>query len=107
MQVTYDDKSNALPTSNPRRIFHDTDANELKNAINRNDHARGDWAGTTTLPSAGGTFTGGAPALGNRWRLTNQLAIGGNVYPAKTIIEAAVDNPGQTIANWIFYAVQL
>ena len=71
--------------------------------------ARGDWAGTTTLPDEGnnGTLADGVPAAGNRWRLTATLAIGGNVYAPGTVIEAAIDTPGQTLTNWIFYAVQL
>jgi hypothetical protein len=71
------------------------------------NHARGDWAGTTALPATGGTLTSGAPQQGNRWRLTGTLSIGGNIYQPGTMIEAAVDTPGQTLTNWIFYAVQL
>jgi hypothetical protein len=36
-QITYDDKSNSLPTSNPRRLFRAIDANEVKNVVNTND----------------------------------------------------------------------
>ena len=68
---------------------------------------RGDWAGTTTLPTTGGTFTGGVPGAGNEWRLTNQLVIGGNVYPAGTIIKAMANTPGQTLTNWAFISTQL
>lgn len=106
MQIGYSDKDNSLPTSDPKRLWRDLDANEVKTVVNRNDHARGDWAGTTALPTTGGTYTAGAPAQGNRWRLTNTLSIGGNVYAPGTVIEAATDGPGQTIANWIFYATQ-
>lgn len=34
--ITYEDKDNSLPTSNPRRLFRDIDANEIKDAINTN-----------------------------------------------------------------------
>ena len=68
---------------------------------------RGDYAGGTAFPSTGGTYTGGVPGAGNRWRLTGTLTIGGtDVYGAGTIIEAAINTPGQTTANWIKYAVQ-
>lgn len=68
---------------------------------------RGDWAGTNAFPATGGTFTGGVPAAGNRWRLTNTLTIGGtDIYPPGTIIEAAINTPGQTTANWLKYAMQ-
>lgn len=85
---------------------------QVKTMINGNfselysGHLRGDWAGTTTLPITGGFGVGGLPTRGNRWRLTATLSIGGNVYAPGTIIEAAIDSPGQTVANWIFYAVQ-
>lgn len=68
---------------------------------------RGDYAGTTTLPTTGGTFTGGVPGAGNEWRLTATLTVGGNVYEAGTIIKAMVNTPGQTLSNWAFLSVQL
>lgn len=67
---------------------------------------RGDWAGTTAFPTTGGRFTAGVPAAGDRWRLTNELTIGSDVYSAGTIIEAAINTPGQTNANWIKHSVQ-
>lgn len=68
---------------------------------------RGDYAGTTSFPTTGGRYTGGAPMRGDRWRLTAVLTIGGtDVYDVGTIIEAATNAPGQTTANWIKYAVQ-
>ena len=68
---------------------------------------RGDWAGTTAFPATGGRFTGGVPAAGDRWRLSNTLTIGGtDIYAPGTIIEAAINTPGQTTANWIKIAVQ-
>jgi hypothetical protein len=110
--ITYEDKDNSLPTSNPRRLFRDIDANEIKNVVNTNaglivNHWRGDWAGTNALPATGGSGTSGAVAAGNEWRLTNELTIGGNVYAPGTIIKAMTNVPGQTLANWAFLAVQL
>lgn len=70
------------------------------------NHARGDWAGTSAFPATGGTFTGGVPARGNRWRLTDTLVIGSDVYAPGTIIEAAINTPGQTTGNWIKYSMQ-
>lgn len=68
---------------------------------------RGDYGGTTTLPTTGGGGVGGLPVAGDRWRLTNTLVVGGNVYAAGTVIEAAANTPGQTLTNWIFYSTQL
>lgn len=70
---------------------------------------RGDFVGTTAFPSTGGTYTAGAPAKGNRWRvITNPIEVGGNVYPPGTIVEAAVDGAGATtLTDWNKYAVQL
>lgn len=68
---------------------------------------RGDWSGTALFPSTGGTYLGGVPGAGNRWRLTNTLTIGVDVYSPGTIIEAAVNIPGQTTGNWIKYSTQI
>jgi len=68
---------------------------------------RGDWAGTTSLPTIGGTYISGAPAAGNEWRLSNELNIDGNTYAAGTIIKAMINTPGQTLSNWAFISVQL
>lgn len=71
------------------------------------DHWRGDYAGTTTMPTTGGNFTGGVPAAGDEWRLTDTLVIGGNTYSPGTIIKAMINTPGQTLTNWGFLAMQL
>lgn len=68
---------------------------------------RGDWAGASAFPATGGTFTGGVPAAGNRWRLTAVMTIGSDVYDVGSIIEANINTPGQTRANWTIYSVQL
>lgn len=34
--ITYDDKDNSLPNSNPRKLWRDSDANEAKNVVNTN-----------------------------------------------------------------------
>lgn len=69
---------------------------------------RGDFAGTTSFPTTGGRYIGGVPAAGDRWRLTDELVIDGtDFYSAGTIIEAAINAPGQTTGNWIKIAAQL
>lgn len=69
---------------------------------------RGDWAGTNSFPATGGRFTAGVPAAGDRWRITNTLTIDGtDIYAPGTVIESAINSPGQTTGNWIKYAVQL
>lgn len=69
---------------------------------------RGDWAGTTSFPTTGGRYSGGVPAAGDRWRLTAELTINGtDVYSEGTIIEAAINTPGQTTGNWIKISAQL
>jgi len=72
------------------------------------DSYRGTWSGTTAFPSTGGRFTGGVPLKGDRWKLTAQLVVGGNVYDPGTIVEAAVNNAGATtLTDWNKYAMQL
>lgn len=69
---------------------------------------RGDYAGGTSFPTTGGRYTAGVPAAGDRWRLTGTLTIGGtDIYDAGTVIEAAINTPGQTTGNWVKHAVQL
>ncbi len=80
----------------------------VKFAPDQTNPFRGDYSGTTSFPTTGGRFTAGVPAAGDRWRLTAELTIGGtDVYSEGTIIEAAVNTPGQTTGNWIKYSVQL
>lgn len=214
--ITYDDKDNSLPTSNPRKLWRDLDSNEVKNVVNTNyteqtkivrsavasgtnsyaatvspapaasygdadqqrfqikfinastglstlnlntlgalkifktpteqvgnddipanailnlvldasldggnkgflivggaaastEHYRGDWNGISLVPDTGdnGNGVGGAPLAGDRWRLTSTLSFDGNLYAAGTIIEAAINSPGQIRANWNIYAMQL
>jgi hypothetical protein len=80
---------------------------DLGLALGAVEHYRGDYAGTSAFPTTGGNFTAGVPAQADRWRLTNTLSIGGNIYPPGTIIEAAINAPGQTLTNWSKYAMQL
>lgn len=119
-EVKYNDSSIGLfkanttqnrVTSQDRQLVTD-----LKDSVVWNDEVattynnyRGDWAGTTAFPDTGdgGTYDAGAPGAGNRWRLTDTLVIDGNVYAPGTIIEAAIDSPGQILANWNKYAMQL
>jgi len=68
---------------------------------------RGDYAGGTTFPASGGRYSvDGTPMRGDRWRLTDTLTIGEDIYFSGTILEAATDDPGQTTGNWIKYATQ-
>ena len=79
----------------------------VKFSPTQTDPFRGDFSGTNAFPTTGGRFTGGVPAAGDRWRLTATLTIGGtDIYAPGTVIEAAINTPGQTTANWIKYAVQ-
>lgn len=85
------------------------DGESVKYSPSQTNPFRGDYAGGTSFPTTGGRFTaGGIPAAGDRWRLTSTLTIGGvDVYEAGTIIEAAINTPGQTTGNWIKHSVQL
>lgn len=67
---------------------------------------RGDYNGTTAMPTTGGTYTDGKPGQGNKWRLTNSLTVNGFTFGPDTIIEAAVDDP-QSLADWNIYAMQI
>jgi hypothetical protein len=71
------------------------------------EHYRGDFAGGTAFPNTGGTGASNVPAMGDKWRLTGTLTVSGNLYAAGTVIEAAIDTPGNTRANWNIYAMQL
>lgn len=68
---------------------------------------RGTWATNNAFPSTGGRFTSGVPMAGDIWTLTVDLSVGGNFYPAGTLLIALTNTPGQTLTNWAKIAVQL
>lgn len=68
---------------------------------------RGSWAGTTSFPTTGGRYTGGVPAAGDHWVLTDELVVSGNVYSEGSIIFSKVNLPGQSLSNWAVLSVQL
>lgn len=68
---------------------------------------RGAWSTSNAFPSTGGRFTGGIPLAGDMWTLTVDLSVGGNFYPAGTVLMALVNTPGQTLTNWAKLANQL
>lgn len=68
---------------------------------------RGTWATGNAFPSTGGRFTGGIPMAGDMWTLTVDLSVGGNFYPAGTVLMALTNTPGQTLTNWAKLASQL
>ena len=79
-----------------------------KLSIGFNDEFRGTWAGTTTFPTVGGRYTSGAPKAGDRWVLTAELSVGGNIYSAGTVVEAIVNGAGATtLTDWVKYSTQL
>lgn len=67
---------------------------------------RGTWNGTTSFPITGGRFTGGVPAIGDMWILTDVLTIGVDVYGPGSIILSLINTPGQTRSNWAILSVQ-
>jgi len=114
--ITYEDKNNTLPTSNPRRNFRDQDANEIKNVVNQNATAMGYKAvpfepasapEDAQMPVSGGTGNMGIPQEGNRWRFTSAGYIPGadgpELWPKGTILEAFADNPGNDPEKWRAY----
>lgn len=70
------------------------------------DFYRGDFTMTTAYPADGtGSGPAGAIQSGDQWRLiiggSGEVTIGGVQYLDGQLIEAAIDTPGQTTANWI------
>lgn len=66
---------------------------------------RGNWTNAAALPSTGGRFTGGVPAAGDEYCLTNGYAAGLNSFPPGTIAKSKVNAPA-SINDWVFYAMQ-
>lgn len=79
----------------------------LEDIIDSMKPFRGTWATGNAFPSTGGRFTSGVPAAGDMWTLTVDLTVGGNFYPAGTILLALTNTPGQTLTNWAKLASQL
>jgi hypothetical protein len=113
--ITFDDKDNSLPTSNPRRLGRAEDLNEIKNVVNENagNMATKLIAFDTPLapedaacPTAG-TGEAGAVLGGNRFRLTRMGylpgADGPEQWPTNTIAEAMEDGPGNDPTKWRYY----
>lgn len=103
--ITYEDKSDTLPSSNPRRQWRDEDANEVKTVVNANALAMVNFRGAfdasvNALPSSGGSGDLGVIKAFNAWYFSVGGNINGEFWPAKTIAIALVDNPGQDDANW-------
>jgi hypothetical protein len=115
-KIEYEDKDNQLPTSNPRRLWRDDDANEVKEVVNTNADSMGFKAvpfepGTTpetaAFPETGGSGDGGVVMDGNRFKIAIEGYFPGTdgpeLWPPKTIAEALVDNPGADPDNWKLY----
>lgn len=61
----------------------------------------GDWDASGNLFPAAGSADGGGVLKGNLYRISVDGAPGGSSLSAGQIIMAAIDTPGQTLANWI------
>lgn len=71
------------------------------------EHSRGGYdASSNAMPSTGGAGTGGAILAGDWWYLSVQGTLFGTPYGVNTRIEARINNPGQTQANWYITTTQ-
>jgi hypothetical protein len=65
------------------------------------EHSRGAYdASGNVMPSTGGAGTGGAILAGDFWYLSVAGTLFGTPYAVNTRIEARINSPGQTQANW-------
>lgn len=107
--ITWDDK-NKNTLDGVHNSWRDQDANQVKTAVNSKLDAPpsgkrvvvrcGDYDATTVqFPSSGGTGEAGAVQMGNKWRIVTG-SVDVDTYPLFIDVEALVDNPGQTPANW-------
>lgn len=109
--ITYDDKDNSLPTSNPRRLFRDVDANEIKSVVNANaalivNHFRGAYdLSVNAYPSSGGTGASGVPGIGDHWYVSVPGAVDVTGLGTITLeVNALLFYKGGTVTNassWI------
>ena len=109
--ITYTNKDDSQPTSDPRRNWTDTDANEVKTVVNNNAavmlNLRGDWDNTEDkFPDAGGS---GPSGVVKKWDCFDGVGVGSwevvtgdgaELIPDGTFFIARVDNPGQDPDNW-------
>lgn len=117
-KIQYSDKSNSLPTSDPRRLGRADDFNEIKTVVNENADQMGfkaiSWEPPAApedaaFPEGVGTGTAGLVMDGNRFRLSESgyLPTGEGGDPEQwakgTIVESFADIPGQDQENWRAY----
>lgn len=111
--ITYADKNKALPSTDPQRLWSDTDANEVKTVVNENAarmmNIRDDFdlSAANAYPSSGGSGSGGV--IKKRDAFPIPSAKGGNV-PSKLggtefvgegmFLLAWEDAPGQDPFKW-------
>ena len=116
--IDFSDKSNSLPTTDPRRLGRATDFNEIKTVVNENALLSG-YKAIAWLPPAApedaafpegvGTGSGGIVMDGNRFRLSaaGYLPTGeggaAELWPKGTIVESFEDTPGQDPEKWRAY----
>ena len=71
------------------------------------EHSRGAYdASGNIMPSTGGAGTAGAVLMGDFWYLDPGGTLFGTPYATNTRIEARINNPGQTQANWYITGTQ-
>jgi hypothetical protein len=97
------------PTSVMIPVSKDGDAKRISDS--QLNPFRGTYAGGTSYPSTNGRYTGGVPASGDMYALTDTLTIsdGGSdyIYEPGTILMSLTNNPGNTKSNWAALSVQL
>lgn len=120
--ITYDNKDKTLPTSNPRRIWRDVDANEVKTVVNANELAMlqilrdAETTGTNDYEAAPNPSTGGVYGDQTRFQIkftnastgASTLALNGGaakkLYKSPTEQVGGGDIPANLIAIVVYDA---
>lgn len=107
-QITYDDKDKLQPSGDPKRLWRDEDANEVKNVVNANavQNSLLLWDMSTNLMPAGQTF--GKRVFGvNGPTTTLTILIDGKPTPIPngtfaTVIKSSGTASTTDLADWAF-----
>lgn len=104
---TEDGKRISLPDYHILTMYRELpeDDEEVTTVI---EHSRGAYdASGNVMPSTGGAGTGGSILSGDFWYLSVAGTLFGTPYEVNTRIEARINNPGQTQANWYITTTQV
>jgi len=111
--ITYDDKNKALPSSDPKRLWRDEDANMVKEVVNENAarmlNIRDDFdlSAANAYPSAGGSGDLGVVKKRDAFPIPSGMGgyvpskLGGTEFVGEGMLLIAwEDTPGQDPFKW-------